>query len=64
MFLHYESFELLCYVTNLQEEGVKIFVMLFQEVKQALSLNSKYTKLVLMSKHENIKVNIVPRCAN
>ncbi|XP_065333308.1 phospholipase D1 [Cloeon dipterum] len=37
-------------------QGVKIFVLLFQEVKQALALNSKYTKQVLMSKHENIKV--------
>ncbi|XP_059486172.1 phospholipase D2 isoform X2 [Neocloeon triangulifer] len=37
-------------------QGVKIFIMLFQEVKQALSLNSKYTKQVLMSRHENIKV--------
>ncbi|KAF4521151.1 hypothetical protein B566_EDAN012917 [Ephemera danica] len=37
-------------------QGVRVFVMLFQEVKQALNLNSKYSKNALMKWHENIKV--------
>lgn len=42
-----------------QEEGVKVYVLIYKEVELALTLNSAYTKTTLMSLHPNIKVNSV-----
>ena len=41
---------------DFQEEGVRIFVLLYKEVELALGINSFYSKKVLCSKHPNIKV--------
>jgi phospholipase D1/2 len=40
----------------LQEEGVKVFILLYKEVELALGINSYYSKQRLASRHENIKV--------
>lgn len=39
-----------------QQQGVKIFVMLYKEVELALGINSEYSKRTLMHLHPNIKV--------
>lgn len=46
-------YELFC----LQQQGVRIFVMLYKEVELALGINSGYSKRTLMHLHPNIKVN-------
>ncbi|PAV60056.1 hypothetical protein WR25_19542 [Diploscapter pachys] len=38
------------------QQGVKIFILIYKEVEQALGLNSMYTKRYLQGLHENIKV--------
>ncbi|KAI8064502.1 hypothetical protein BC940DRAFT_305884 [Gongronella butleri] len=38
------------------EEGVKIFIVVYKEVKQAMTLDSRYTKDALQSQHPNIVV--------
>lgn len=40
-----------------QQQGVKVFVLLYKEVEMALGINSYYSKQVLASSHENIKVD-------
>ena len=45
----------------LAKKGVKIYVLLFCEVKLALGVNSEYTKAVLQGLHENIKVTRHPK---
>lgn len=40
----------------IQEEGVRVFILLYKEFEMALGLNSYYSKLVLSKTHENIKV--------
>lgn len=41
----------------LQDEGVKVFVLLYKEVEVALGINSSYSKISLTQKNpENIKV--------
>ena len=40
-----------------QTQGVKVFILLYKEIEAALMIKSIYSKQVLMSKHENIKVN-------
>lgn len=39
-----------------QEQGVKVFVLLYKEVELALGINSYYSKQRLVEAHENIKV--------
>ena len=39
-----------------QQQGVRIFVMLYKEVELALGINSEYSKRTLMRLHPNIKV--------
>lgn len=39
-----------------QQQGVKIFVMLYKEVEMALGINSEYSKRTLLHLHPNIKV--------
>uniref|UniRef100_A0A8C9TTN3 Phospholipase n=1 Tax=Scleropages formosus TaxID=113540 RepID=A0A8C9TTN3_SCLFO len=39
-----------------QQQGVRIFVMLYKEVELALGINSEYSKRTLMHLHPNIKV--------
>jgi len=41
---------------SLQQQGVRIFVMLYKEVELALGINSGYTKRTLSRLHPNIKV--------
>ena len=45
----------------LAKRGVKIYILLFSEVKRALANNSQYTKSVLQGLHENIKVTRHPK---
>ena len=40
-----------------QTQGVKVFILLYKEIEAALNIKSIYSKQVLMSKHENIKVS-------
>lgn len=44
------------YSVSLQQQGVRIFVMLYKEVELALGINSGYSKRTLMHLHPNIKV--------
>lgn len=39
-----------------QQQGVRIFVMLYKEVELALGINSGYSKRTLLRLHPNIKV--------
>lgn len=39
-----------------QQQGVRIFVMLYKEVELALGINSGYSKRTLLFLHPNIKV--------
>ena len=39
-----------------QEDGVKIFIILFKEMEFAVGLNSYYSKQALTKLHQNIKV--------
>lgn len=41
----------------IQEQGVKIFVLLYKEVEVVMGLNSEYTKKTLMGLHSNIRVS-------
>ncbi len=43
---------------SLQQQGVRIFVMLYKEVELALGINSGYSKRTLMHLHPNIKVTL------
>ena len=45
----------------LAKRGVKVFILLFCEVKLALAINSSYTKEVLKKMHENIKITRHPK---
>ena len=45
----------------LAKKGVKIYILLFYEVDKVLSVNSLYTKNILMRLHENIKVTRHPK---
>lgn len=40
----------------LQEQGVKVCVLLYKEVELALGINSEHSKRTLMNMHPNIKV--------
>lgn len=40
-----------------QQQGVRIFIMLYKEVELALGINSEYSKRTLMRLHPNIKVS-------
>lgn len=40
-----------------QQQGVKIFVLLYKEVEVVMGLNSEYTKKTLMGLHSNIRVS-------
>lgn len=42
----------------LQQQGVRIFVMLYKEVELALGINSGYSKRTLLHLHPNIKVSV------
>lgn len=44
------------FLHDFQEEGVRIFVLLYKEVELALGINSFYSKKILCSKHPNIRV--------
>lgn len=48
-------------LTDRQEEGVRVSVLLFKEVELALAINSGYSKKVLMLLHPNIKVTLRPQ---
>lgn len=39
-----------------QQQGVRVFVMLYKEVELALGINSGYSKRTLLHLHPNIKV--------
>lgn len=41
---------------SLQEQGVKVCVLLYKEVELALGINSEHSKRTLMNMHPNIKV--------
>ena len=45
----------------LAKRGVKIYILLFCEVKLALAINSFYTKNILKNLHENIKITRHPK---
>lgn len=45
----------------LAKKGVKVFILLFCEVKLALAINSLYTKEVLKNMHDNIKITRHPK---
>lgn len=47
---------LLCLNLPLQEQGVKVCVLLYKEVELALGINSEHSKRTLMNMHPNIKV--------
>lgn len=49
----------------LQEQGVKVCVLLYKEVELALGINSEHSKRTLMNMHPNIKVGEAQcrRCA-
>lgn len=53
----------MCTLFLFQQQGVKVFVLLYKEVEMALGINSYYSKQVLASSHENIKVRMecIPR---
>lgn len=40
----------------MQEQGVKVCVLLYKEVELALGINSEHSKRTLMNMHPNIKV--------
>ena len=40
----------------MQEQGVKVCVLLYKEVELALGINSGHSKRTLMDMHPNIKV--------
>lgn len=40
-----------------QQQGVRVFVMLYKEVELALGINSGYSKRTLLHLHPNIKVS-------
>lgn len=44
------------FLSFLQKQGIKIFIMLYKEVEMALGINSFYSKQRLSQMHENIKV--------
>jgi phospholipase D1/2 len=44
------------HVIELQEEGVRVFVLLYKEVEMALGINSFYSKKILSQLHPNIRV--------
>lgn len=44
----------------LQEQGVKVCVLLYKEVELALGINSEHSKRTLMNMHPNIKVAAAP----
>lgn len=46
----------ICLSVHSQQQGVRIFVMLYKEVELALGINSGYSKRTLMHLHPNIKV--------
>lgn len=50
-----------CYSSNLslQEQGVKVCVLLYKEVELALGINSEHSKRTLMNMHPNIKVSYI-----
>lgn len=43
----------------MQEQGVKVCVLLYKEVELALGINSEHSKRTLMNMHPNIKVWLV-----
>lgn len=45
-----------CFLST-QQQGVKIFVLLYKEVEVVMGLNSEYTKKTLMGLHSNIRVS-------
>lgn len=45
----------------LQEQGVKVCVLLYKEVELALGINSEHSKRTLMNMHPNIKVGETQR---
>lgn len=45
----------------LQEQGVKVCVLLYKEVELALGINSEHSKRTLMNMHPNIKVGAALR---
>lgn len=47
-----------------QQQGVRIFVMLYKEVELALGINSGYSKRTLMHLHPNIKVSFLEKLDN
>lgn len=50
------SWNCACLNLPLQEQGVKICVLLYKEVELALGINSEHSKRTLMNMHPNIKV--------
>lgn len=40
-----------------QQQGVRIFLMLYKEVELALGINSGYSKRTLLRLHSNIKAS-------
>lgn len=53
----YNKFHLCRFFTTLlQEQGVKVCVLLYKEVELALGINSEHSKRTLMNMHPNIKV--------
>ena len=57
--MHFLSFSL--HVLPFQEQGVKIFILLYKEISLALGLNSLYSKRALITRGgNNIKVQSTP----
>lgn len=68
LFFRVEPITRTCASLNLllQEQGVKICVLLYKEVELALGINSEHSKRTLMNMHPNIKVGVARsrRCAH
>lgn len=55
-YLYHVSTVIMC-MTVVQNEGVRIFVLVYKEMEIAIGINSSYTKSALMNLHPtNIKV--------
>ncbi|ORZ14030.1 hypothetical protein BCR42DRAFT_417891 [Absidia repens] len=52
----YPEYRLDALLKRKAEQGVKIFVVVYKEVKQAMTLDSRYTKDALQGQHPNIVV--------
>ena len=50
-----------CMIVVMQNEGVRIFILVYKEMEIAVGINSFYTKTTLTKLHSNIKVGFHQR---